>query len=389
MPDGNDSVTSRVLSRMAELPAAQWDALDLGGNPFLRHAFLTALEESGSASAQTGWQPCHLLLEDADGRLLAAAPLYAKSHSYGEYVFDWSWADAYQRAGGAYYPKLQGCVPFTPVTGPRLLTIPGPAAAPLRRALALALVRLAERSGMSSLHITFPAQAEWTALGEAGLLQRLGEQYHWHNPGYASFEDFLAQLSSRKRKAIRKERERAASLGLTYHSLTGPQIEQRHWDALWRCYLDTTGRKWGQPYLTRDFFDRLGQIMADRVVLMVAEQAGQPVACALNLLGDDTLYGRNWGTLGDWPFLHFELCYYRAMDYAIAHGLKRVEAGAQGEHKISRGYLPTATYSAHWIADPGFRTAVDRFLRHERAAVQEDLCADQGPFRKMAEVEQE
>ncbi len=385
MPDGSDKVTPKVVSRLGEVPAAQWEALETGDNPFLTHGFLTALEDSGSAVGDTGWQPMHLLLQAEDGQLMAAAPLYVKSHSYGEYVFDWSWADAFTRAGGRYYPKLQCAVPFTPVTGPRLLVRRGLEAEPWRRRLLAALLDLAGRSGVSSLHITFPTEAEWRLAGELGLLARLGEQYHWENRGYGSFDAFLADLSSRKRKAIRKEREKAAGLGLSFRALSGAQCEPRHWDALWRCYLDTTGRKWGHPYLTRDFFHRIAQSIPDRIVLVTAEdQAGQVVACALNLVGGGTLYGRNWGMLGEWPFLHFELCYYQAIDYAITHGLKRVEAGAQGEHKLARGYLPSPTYSAHWIAHPGLRDAVARFIEQERQAVAEgmEMEAAMGPFRK-------
>jgi predicted N-acyltransferase len=321
---------------------------------------------------------------ERDGRVVACAPLYLKSHSYGEYVFDWSWADAYQRAGGRYYPKLQCAVPFTPVTGPRLLTRPGEERAPLVEALIAAMLELARRHEVSSLHVTFPTEEEWSQLGQAGLLQRIGHQYHWENRGYASFDDFLSHLSSRKRKDIRKEREKANAQGLTIRTLTGAEIGPGHWDAFHGFYLDTVGRKWGHAYLSRDFFRQLAATMADKCVLVVAENGGRPVAGALNLIGGDTLYGRNWGAAGDYPFLHFELCYYRAIDFAIERGLKWVEAGAQGAHKVSRGYLPRATYSAHWIADPGFREVVARFLAHEREMIEADIeeTAEAGPFRK-------
>ncbi len=386
MPDGREPATIRLVERMAELEAAAWDALAGAENPSVCHAFLAALEESGSATGTTGWLPRHLVIEDKAGRLIAAAPMYLKSHSYGEYVFDHGWADAFERAGGRYYPKLQVAVPFTPVTGPRLLV--HPLAPPgTRETLIRGLVDVAERLGVSSLHITFPRAEEWRALGAAGLLQREGEQFHWENRGYASFDGFLAALSSRKRKNIRKERAAALASGLEIMALTGGDIAQRHWDAFFRFYRNTSDRKWGHPYLTRDFFARLGATMAGRVVLIMAAERGRLVAGALNLRGSTTLYGRNWGSEGDYPFLHFECCYYRAIDFAIAHGLQRVEAGAQGPHKIQRGYLPQATYSAHWIADRGFARAVGDYLARERHAVAEEreALAQFSPFRKEPE----
>lgn len=373
----------RVVSRISEVPAAAWDACAGGDNPFVSHAFLDALEASGSATAETGWLPQHLLLEDGSGRLIGAAPLYLKSHSYGEYVFDWGWASAYERAGGRYYPKLQCAVPFTPVTGPRLLL--GPAASDgAADALIAAMTELARRHKVSSLHVTFPTREEWERFGNAGFLQRTGQQFHWENRGYRSFEDFLAALSSRKRKQIRRERSEAVAGGLALHTLTGTEIEKRHWDAFYKFYLSTSDRKWGSAYLTREFFDLIGQRLADRVVLVMAEKAGRLVAGALNLLGGDTLYGRNWGCLGNFPFLHFEACYYREIEFAIAHGLKRVEAGAQGQHKIQRGYLPAPTYSAHWIRDPAFARAIADFLRRERNAVAEEMAEleELSPFRR-------
>jgi uncharacterized protein len=383
MPDGSDSLAVKVIGRMAEVPAAEWDAC-AGDNPFVSHAFLSALEDSGSVSAETGWLPQHLLLPDPKGGLLGCAPLYLKSHSYGEYVFDWNWADAYERAGGRYYPKLQCSVPFTPATGPRLLTNPAADRDEVEAGLVAAMLELARRHRASSLHITFPPRGQYERLGAFGLLQRLGVQYHWHNAGYADFDAFLAALASRKRKAIRKERRKVAESGIRLSALGGDEIEPRHWDAFFEFYMATADRKWGQPYLTRAFFHLLGERLADRVVLILADDRGEPVAGALNLKSADTLYGRNWGALGRFRFLHFETCYYQAIDYAIAHGLARVEAGAQGEHKIQRGYLPAPTYSAHWIADPGFASAVEEFLTRERRAMEREIAAleDYSPFKE-------
>jgi uncharacterized protein len=384
MPDGADAITARVLGSIHDVPAAAWDECAGTDNPFTSHAFLAALEDSGSVCGKTGWLPRHLAVFDAGGRLLATMPLYLKSHSYGEYVFDWGWAAAYERAGGRYYPKLQAAVPFTPVTGRRLLVRQDAPKATFG-ALAATAVRLAERLGVSSLHVTFPTESEVEALRSHAFLVRLGYQFHWENRGYSNFEDFLSDLASRKRKAIRKERESVASSGIVLRSLNGSEIEERHWDAFWRFYLDTADRKWGHPYLNRAFFRRLGETMADRVVLVMAEtQAGVPVGGALNLLGQDALYGRYWGSTEACRFLHFEACYYRAIDYAIEHGLARVEAGAQGEHKVQRGYLPQRTWSAHWIAPSELRRAVQRFLAAERPSVEvtiRALCAE-SPFRR-------
>lgn len=386
METNRGSATVRIARSIAEVPAADWDGCAGGDDPFIGHAYLDALETSGSACPQTGWAPQHVLVEDAGGRLLACAPLYLKSHSFGEYVFDWSWADAYRRAGGSYYPKLQCAVPFSPVTGRRLLVRPGEPVAALEDILVAAMIELAKRQGVSSLHVTFPTEAEWQRLQRAGLLPRIGQQYHWRNDGYGSFDDFLAALSSRKRKTIRKERQRANAQGVRIETLQGTAIGPAHWDAFHRFYLGTVERKWAHAYLTRAFFHRLGEAMADKVVLVWATRDGEPVAGALNLLGGDTLYGRLWGAAEDYKFLHFEACYYRAIDFAIAHRLARVEAGAQGEHKVQRGYLPQPTYSAHWIADPGFRAVVARFLEHERAMVAEDMAdlAETAPFRRCA-----
>ncbi|HXA71106.1 MAG TPA: GNAT family N-acetyltransferase [Stellaceae bacterium] len=383
MPDGGGPARIRIVDGLAEVPAAAWDACAGSDNPFLCHAFLEALEASGSATAKTGWLPQHVLIEDAEGRLLAAAPLYLKSHSQGEYVFDHGWAQAYERAGGSYYPKLQAAVPFTPVTGPRLLVRPG-APPDTAETLIAALVEVARAHKVSSLHVTFPTRKECERLGAAGFLQRSGQQYHWENRGYAGFEDFLGALNARKRKQIRRERRDALASGLEIETLTGGDLEPRHWDAFYRFYRATTDHRWGGAYLTRSFFDLLHQRLADRVVLVMAREGARYVAGALNLLGSDTLYGRNWGTIGDYPFLHFEVCYYRALDFAIERGLARVEAGAQGEHKIQRGYMPTPTYSAHWVRDRGFARAIENFLAREREAVAaeiEELTQGLSPFR--------
>jgi len=380
--DGSDRLTLRAVDTLADVPAAAWDAC-AGANPFVSYAFLQALEESGSATDETGWLPQHLLLEDDSGQLIGATPLYLKSHSYGEYVFDHGWAAAYERAGGRYYPKLQVAVPFTPVPGPRLLLRPDARPGAMRLLLA-GLVEVAKRSEVSSLHVTFPTAAECDALVDAGFLRRVGRQFHWENLGYRSFDDFLAALNARKRKQIKRER-RDANEAVAIEMLCGDDVKAHHWDAFFRFYTSTSDRKWGSPYLTREFFALLGQRMAEKVLLVMAKHDGRYVAGALNLIGSDTLYGRNWGCIGHFPFLHFEACYYRAIEFAIARGLKRVEAGAQGEHKILRGYLPQPTYSAHWIRDPGFRGAVEDFLRREAVAVEnemEELEEGLSPFRR-------
>ena len=311
------------------------------------------LEDSGSTTARTGWTPQHLSLAARDGTILGVVPLYAKTHSYGEYVFDYGWADAFERAGGRYYPKLISAVPFTPVPGPRLLLRPD-APPETRDHLIAAMVELCNRRRISSVHVTFPEERDAEALAEAGFLQRVGQQFHWTNNGYRDFEDYLAALTSRKRKAVKKERREAVAEGLEIEVLTGSDLKSRHWDAFYRFYLATSDRKWGQAYLNRKFFDMIGERMPDNIVLVLAQRAGKYVAGALNLLGRDTIYGRNWGSHGDYKFLHFECCYYRAIEFAITHGLQRVEAGAQGPHKLQRGYLPVPTYSAHWIPIPGF-----------------------------------
>jgi hypothetical protein len=386
MPDTCAQLSLTLHRAIAEIPAAEWNACAGADNPFVSHAFLLALEESGSATGRTGWLPQHAALRDGTGTLLACAPCYAKSHSQGEYVFDHGWAHALERAGGDYYPKLQICAPFSPVPGPRLLVRPDSGIDPgtLGRALAQACGEL----GLSSAHVTFCGEAEWVALGEVGWLRRLGVQFHWQNQGYGSFDEFLGALSSRKRKAIRRERREAAESGFTLRTLRGAEITPRHWAAFHKFYRSTTDKKWGRSaYLTSRFWPMLGEQLGDRVVLMVAERDGQPVAGALNLLGREALYGRNWGCIVDAPFLHFELCYYRAIDFAIEHGLPRVEAGAQGEHKIQRGYLPSPTYSAHWISHPGLRRAINDFVERERPAMQREMAelATLSPFRKAGE----
>ncbi|CCW18455.1 FIG110192: hypothetical protein [Sphingobium indicum BiD32] len=372
-------VVVRIAAGVADLPRDQWDACAGSGNPFVSWDFLSALERSGSVGEGTGWQPLPLLIDGADGQIAAAAPLYAKSHSQGEYVFDHGWADAWERAGGRYYPKIQIAAPFSPVPGPRLL-LRDKGLAP---ALIAGIETLVERNRLSSAHATFVAPEQIAHFEAAGWLIREDSQFHWSNRCYGCFDDFLADLSSAKRKTIRKERARAVE-GLEIVHLTGQDLTEAHWDIFWDFYQDTGARKWGTPYLTRSFFSLLGETMADRVLLMLALREGQAIAGALNLIGADTLYGRYWGCNAEVPNLHFELCYYQAIDVAIARGLGRVEAGAQGGHKLARGYAPEPTFSAHFIPDPGFRRAVADFLTAERAGVQQDRqwLAGRTPFRK-------
>jgi len=358
---------------------------DVSYNPFLSHAFLEALEASGCATGGTGWLPRHVLLEDDGGAVLGAVPAYLKSHSQGEYVFDHGWADAFHRAGGDYYPKLQISVPFTPATGRRFLTAAGVNREAGLQALAAGLVQVCKRTGASSVHATFLTRSEWESLGEIGYLQRTDQQFHWENKGYDSFDGFLADLASRKRKAIKKERREALSAdGIEVEWVTGPDLTEAHWDAFFSFYMDTGSRKWGRPYLNRKFFSLINERLADRTLLVLAKRHGRYVAGALNFIGSDTLFGRNWGCTEHHPFLHFELCYYQAIDFAIARGLKRVEAGAQGAHKLARGYLPSTTYSAHWIAHEGLHDAVADFLEHERAAVEREneALSEHAPFKK-------
>lgn len=380
-------------SSITEIGQTIWDACAVpeGGrpfDPFTTYRFLKALEDSGSVGGRSGWQPRYLSVRK-DNETIAVAPLFAKGHSQGEYVFDHNWAHAYENAGGRYYPKLQIAAPFTPATGRRFLTRQGHEADGMA-ALVQGAVQLASNNGLSSLHITFCTEAEAIAGEAMGLMRRVGQQFHWANEGYQSFEDFLAALSSRKRKTIRKERAQAQSFGGEIVQYTGKDIRPEHWDYFWAFYQDTGSRKWGTPYLTRSFFDLIGETMADDVLLVLAEKNGRPIAGALNFIGRETLFGRYWGCTEHHPCLHFEVCYYQAIDYAIANGL-RVEAGAQGEHKLARGYLPAPTHSLHWIADQGFARAVENYLEQERAAINEEIeiLTDYGPFRKMDQEEQD
>jgi predicted N-acyltransferase len=380
---------AKILTGIGSADAAAWDACanpdPATCNPLISHAFLAALEDAGTVGPHTGWLPQHLVVESVDGTILGAMPLYVKSHSQGEYVFDHAWAEAYHRAGGRYYPKLQCAVPFTPVPGRRLLVKPGAAEAACEELLAQAALTLARRIDASSLHITFATEGEWTRLGKLGFLQRTGQQFHWRNQGYGSFDDFLETLASRKRKAIKKERAQAIASGIEIENVTGGAITELHWDAFFEFYMDTGARKWGHPYLNRPFFSLLGATMPERCLLVFAKREGKFIAGALHIIGGDCLYGRYWGAVEQHPFLHFELCYYQAIDYAIAHGLSRAEAGAQGEHKLARGYLPETTYSLHWLADPRLEAAVARYLVAEREEVAEtsDLLRELGPYKKI------
>ena len=382
MNDVSGTVTVRVHASIGEIPAAAWDACAGEVNPTVSHAFLNALEESGSVSKRAGWTPLHLSVMGPDGEIAGVVPLYAKTHSYGEYIFDWGWADAFERAGRRYYPKLLSAVPFTPVPGPRLLVRPD-AAPQAREHLLAGMIEFVNQRRISSLHVNFPEPADLGAFAEAGFLQRLSQQFHWTNDGYRDFDDFVAALNSRKRKAVRKERREALAPGLEIDVLTGSDLKPRHWDAFFEFYLATSDRKWGSAYLNRRFFALIGERMPEKIVLFLARRGGKYVAGAFNLLGKDTIYGRNWGSYGEYKFLHFECCYYQAIEFAIAHGLKRVEAGAQGPHKIQRGYLPAPTYSAHWIPDPAFRRAVAEFLARERQMIAHKMegLAEFSPFR--------
>jgi predicted N-acyltransferase len=411
----SSEITLEAVSSVGQIPPADWDACanppadpgSLDGldtlassnapsgpcsglissyNPFVSHAFFSALEASGSACARTGWGPRHLVAR-LDGAIAGIVPCYLKSHSQGEYVFDRGWADAYERAGGRYYPKLQVSVPFTPATGPRLLIRNGVDREQIGTALASGLVALCGATNASSVHVTFAREAESKYLASHGFLQRNDQQFHWHNQGYGCFEDFLGSLNSRHRKAIRRERRDALAEGITIHALNGSDITEDAWDAFFEFYIETGSRKWGRPYLNRSFFSLIGEAMSKDVLLIMAKRQGRWIAGAINFVGSDTLFGRNWGAIEHHPFLHFEVCYYQAIDFAIQRGLKTVEAGAQGEHKIARGYLPQTTFSAHYIADPGLRRAISDYLKHERAYVTEAAreLTDAGPFRKTAD----
>ncbi|NKB54105.1 MAG: GNAT family N-acetyltransferase [Rhizobiaceae bacterium] len=391
--DEQKSITIKLASSAEDVSKEDWDRLanpaadpsaEFDYNPFLSHAFYTAVENSGSACRHTGWLPQHLVMEQG-GEVTGIIPCYLKNHSQGEYVFDHGWADAFERAGGAYYPKLQATVPFTPASGRRLLVGNGPDAAKRRLLLAGGLQQACEQLEVSSAHITFMLENEWKLLGDHRYLRRNDQQFHWLNDGYDSFDDFLAVLSSRKRKNIKKERKAALyGNGISVEWLTGDQLTEDIWDIFFQFYTDTGSRKWGQPYLTREFYSMIGKSMADDVVLVMAKRDGRYVAGAINFVGSHTLFGRHWGCVEDHPFLHFEICYYQAIDYAITHGLARVEAGAQGSHKLARGYMPQMTYSAHYITHPDFRHAVEDYLERERAAVEREnrAIADHGPFKK-------
>lgn len=376
--------TARVVADLKDTPAEAWDRCAGDANPFTRHAFLLALQESGSATADTGWLGQHILIEGDDNQIIAAAPMYLKSHSQGEYVFDHGWANAWEQAGGRYYPKLQGSVPFTPVTGPRLMTPEGPGDKILKQRLAIAGAALADKLDVSSAHMTFVEEADAAILADAGYLIRNDQQFHWQNDGYETFDAFLAALSSRKRKTIKRERREAVKSDIEIQMLTGSDITESHWDDFFAFYVDTGMRKWGPPYLTREFFSMVGASMPESILLIVAQREGRYIAGALNFIGGDTLYGRYWGAVEHHPFLHFELAYYRAIDFAIERGLGRIEAGAQGEHKLARGYLPSKTYSAHWIRDAGFRGAVENFLADERRAIEQGIeyLGDFTPFKR-------
>jgi uncharacterized protein len=385
----------KIAQGLKAVPASAWDACavatgsggDDSANPFVSHAFLSTLEDSGCVGSKAGWSPVHVLVEDEAGKLLGAAPCYLKSHSMGEYVFDHSWADAYTRAGGRYYPKLQVAVPFTPATGPRLLVPDGPGADHVRSYLVAGLRALRDQTGASSIHATFLQEADLKALTSENFLQRDDQQFHWFNDGYKSFDGFLEALASRKRKAIRRERRDALADGISVEWLTGSSITEAHWDAFFTFYMDTGSRKWGRPYLNRRFFSLIGERMADRVLLVMAKRNGRYIAGAINFIGGSRLYGRNWGCIEDHPFLHFEICYYQAIEFAISKGLDRVEAGAQGEHKLARGYKPVITSSAHDIADPSLRRAVEAYLEQERLYVSEaaDELSDATPFKHREE----
>lgn len=389
-----DEITATVHTEIAEIDPSDWNACaagvesfsqDLSPNPFVTHEFLHALEKSQCVGAHTGWHPAHIAIRDAKERVLGVCPAYVKSHSQGEYVFDYGWADAFERAGGQYYPKIQVSVPFTPVTGPRLMIRGTDNAAEQRMLLAGALMGLCEQANASSVHVTFAAENDINALEKQGFLLRNDIQYHWLNEDFAGFEAFLETLASRKRKSIRRERRAASEHGISFEWISGSDLREHHWDAFFRFYIDTGGRKWGDPYLNRKFFSLLGEAMAGKIVLIFAMQNGEPVAGALNLIGGNTLYGRYWGTTIDQPFLHFETCYYQAMDYAIQHGIKWVEAGAQGQHKLTRGYRPVVTGSAHFIRHPGLRDAIENYLARERPAIagEAEALANYLPFKKV------
>ncbi|MBY3249955.1 GNAT family N-acetyltransferase [Rhizobium laguerreae] len=387
-----DELSIRVERSFTAISPESWSRLSgasktctaIAYNPFVSHAFLSSLEESGSADAETGWLGHHLLLETGRGELIGALPGYLKNHSQGEYVFDHGWADAFERAGGRYYPKLQCSIPFTPATGPRLLVTEGLQRLPIQSAIAESLKEVVRRLGISSAHITFVPDEEIGVFEMDGYLHRTDQQFHFINDGYANYEEFLETLASRKRKALRKERRAALENGISIDWLTGRDLTERIWDQFFKFYMDTGGRKWGRPYLTRKFYSLIGERMADDILLVMAKRDGRYIAGAINFIGGDTLYGRHWGCIEDHPFLHFEVCYHQAIDFALSKGLKRVEAGAQGEHKLARGYLPVTTHSAHYVAHAGLRRAIGDYLARERADVEQmsELLTEHSPFRK-------
>lgn len=384
----SDERKARLLHSLSEISAEDWDACanpeGLPYNPFLSYAFLWSMEESGSACSETGWAPCHLVLEDDDDTLLGIVPMYLKSHSSGEYVFDHSWANALERAGGDYYPKLQVSIPFTPATGRRLLVKPGPDANEIEVQLVHAAIQAARQIEVSSLHMTFVEENQAARIAKTGLLERNDQQFHWWNDGYETFDDFLASLTSRKRKNLKKERLQALENDIEIEWITGADLTEEHWDAFYGFYVDTGNRKWGQPYLTRSFFTMINERLADHTLLIMCKRNGRYIAGALNFIGGETLFGRHWGCIEDHRFLHFEVCYYQAIDFAISRGLKCVEAGAQGQHKLARGYVPTKTHSLHWLADPGFHDAVKDYLESERQHVDHDIeyLETHAPFRQ-------
>ncbi|HTV68852.1 MAG TPA: GNAT family N-acetyltransferase [Rhizobiaceae bacterium] len=388
-PEGQFAI--RVASSIGAFTEDEWNNLSgthrregAGYNPFTSYAFLRSLEESGCAAPRTGWQGQHVRLEAHDGTLLGAIVCYAKSHSQGEYVFDHGWADAFERAGGRYYPKLQACVPFTPVTGSRLLAVEGIDPAPVRAALAEGLKAVTDRLEVSSAHVTFAPVDEVETMTQAGYLRRTDQQFHFHNESYGSYDDFLASLASRKRKALKKERREALGNGITIDWLTGKDLTEKAWDDFFTFYMDTGGRKWGRPYLNRKFFSLIGERMPDDILLVMAKRSGRYVAGAINFIGSDALYGRNWGCVENHPFLHFEVCYHQAIDFAIEKKLKVVEAGAQGEHKLARGYMPVPMHSAHYIRHPGLRKAIGDYLKRERRDVEHNIeyYEEHAPYRR-------
>ena len=377
-------ITVKAVGSIGAIDRSQWNACAGTVNPFVSHEFLSALEESKSATADSGWGPYHIVVEGSEGQVLGAAPMYLKGHSYGEFVFDHAWAHAFEQAGGSYYPKLLIGIPFTPVTGPRLLVPSGPDQTETQQTLVAAAIEIAKQLEVSSLHINFPTTEEWERLGKFGLLLRAGEQFHWVNNDYQTFDDFLGDLTSRKRKTIKKERREAIANDIEIEILSGADLNESHWDAFYEFYLDTGARKWGSPYLNREFFSLANETIADQIALVMAKRDGNYVAGALNFVGSDTIYGRYWGAREHHRFLHFEICYYQAIEFAINRGLKRVEAGAQGPHKLTRGYLPVHTYSAHWVRNQSFRDAIANYLEHERDEIDAEIGYLEGhsPFRK-------